>query len=547
VRAYLPDGFVTDASVDYTTEIQSAHDAAVAAGKPLLITGGNYLFTTLSISSGAKIVGLMDGSGLTSSTDSAITLSSKTNILFYGLTFDGVDGADKFFAIGNSTEKIDIRYNRFINHNIAIYCSSSIANRAKNIIVENNTFDECGAALYVYVGSEWIINNNVIYSTGASTPLERGITLHGMQHSSVSGNHIYGDNSNTLTGILFLYNQGTNAYFNSSYNTVSNNVIRGITEESLSFDQSNGIFRDGGTASAGGNTTLTDSTKTWTTNAQANYYLAIVAGTGAGQYKLISSNTNNVLTVVNAWGTNPDNTSIYIITPAFVANTIVGNTINTGKRNGIVLYGPCFSNIISGNTLSDLASDTSSTDVLSSIMVWGVHRGGTGSPANDRQPALNNIIIGNTIRSATATDGAAADRPGISLKAHDAPGTATINWQLSGNVVANNTIGDYVSQGIWLDRVTKSVVTGNVINATRGIKLTGNDETDNSIYGNIAPNAASHYIINVTAFPATTFGNRTNADVTNLTPFYIGEEALQDGGNWYKATGLTSSDWVALN
>lgn len=68
-----------------------------------------------------------------------------------------------------------------------------------------------------------------------------------------------------------------------------------------------------GTATAGGATTLTNSTKAWTTNQWSNYQVRITAGTGIGQVRSIASNTGTVLTVSAAWTTNPDATSQYAI------------------------------------------------------------------------------------------------------------------------------------------------------------------------------------------------------------------------------------------
>jgi hypothetical protein len=70
---------------------------------------------------------------------------------------------------------------------------------------------------------------------------------------------------------------------------------------------------DAGTATSGGASTLTDSTKSWGVNRWANYAVRILAGTGAGQVLPIASNTATALTVVGAWATNPDNTSVYAI------------------------------------------------------------------------------------------------------------------------------------------------------------------------------------------------------------------------------------------
>jgi hypothetical protein len=70
---------------------------------------------------------------------------------------------------------------------------------------------------------------------------------------------------------------------------------------------------DAGTATAGAASTLTDSTKAWTTNRWTNYVVRILHGTGRGQTRIIASNTATALTVQLPWTTNPDNTSVFAI------------------------------------------------------------------------------------------------------------------------------------------------------------------------------------------------------------------------------------------
>ena len=70
---------------------------------------------------------------------------------------------------------------------------------------------------------------------------------------------------------------------------------------------------DAGTATSGAASTLTDSTKNWATNRWANYAVRILSGTGAGQVRPIVSNTSTALTIIGAWATNPDSTSVYAI------------------------------------------------------------------------------------------------------------------------------------------------------------------------------------------------------------------------------------------
>jgi len=72
-------------------------------------------------------------------------------------------------------------------------------------------------------------------------------------------------------------------------------------------------LKDSGTTSSSDSLELTDSTKTWTTDAYENMYVWIFGGTGATQFRKIASNSGTVLTLERAWETNPDNTSTYRI------------------------------------------------------------------------------------------------------------------------------------------------------------------------------------------------------------------------------------------
>jgi len=60
-------------------------------------------------------------------------------------------------------------------------------------------------------------------------------------------------------------------------------------------------------------TTLQDTTQTWTVNAYTGYIVLLTGGTGSGQWRKVSSNTSDTLTVGNAWDTTPDGTTTYEI------------------------------------------------------------------------------------------------------------------------------------------------------------------------------------------------------------------------------------------
>jgi hypothetical protein len=71
-------------------------------------------------------------------------------------------------------------------------------------------------------------------------------------------------------------------------------------------------IREQGIATSGGATSITDTAKAWTSDQWKNYQVRITKGLGIGQVRTITTNSATALTVA-AWGTNPDNTSVYSI------------------------------------------------------------------------------------------------------------------------------------------------------------------------------------------------------------------------------------------
>ncbi len=81
-----------------------------------------------------------------------------------------------------------------------------------------------------------------------------------------------------------------------------------------------GGTNESGTASAGDNDTLTDSTKSWDDTGSGeweDWYVRITGGTGDGQTRQIASNTATVLTVASVWDTNPSTDSTYELYKAY--------------------------------------------------------------------------------------------------------------------------------------------------------------------------------------------------------------------------------------
>jgi hypothetical protein len=96
----------------------------------------------------------------------------------------------------------------------------------------------------------------------------------------------------------------------------SNEILSACSDSTgIIYKLNTGTSDDGdtGTATAGGNSTITDSSKAWTTNMWIGNKVKIVAGTGVGQERVISGNSGNELTVSQPWATQPSTDSQYLI------------------------------------------------------------------------------------------------------------------------------------------------------------------------------------------------------------------------------------------
>ena len=142
-----------------------------------------------------------------------------------------------------------------------------------------------------------------------------------------------------------------------------------------------------GTTTSATTTTLSAaSSPGWTTNQWAGMMVSIVAGTRAGQNRLIYSNTSSVLTIQSgengvAWATTPDSTSTYAIFDAsHSGNTVQANTIAHNTLDAILVGGS--RNTVSGNQIDTVTGGL------------GINAGGT--------TLTGNVITGNGIRGASS-------------------------------------------------------------------------------------------------------------------------------------------------
>lgn len=100
-----------------------------------------------------------------------------------------------------------------------------------------------------------------------------------------------------------------------------------------------------GTATAGAAGTLTDTGRNEDEDFWNGGKIEIIAGTGVGQIRLVTNfvKSTGVFTISPNWATNPDTTSIYIVTQTFTKkiaaafNKLETLLYNKGKRHSLIL------------------------------------------------------------------------------------------------------------------------------------------------------------------------------------------------------------------
>lgn len=174
---------------------------------------------------------------------------------------------------------------------------------------------------------------------------------------------------------------------------------------------------DAGTASSGTSTSITDSSKGWPTNRWANYAVVITGGTGAGQQRIVLSNTATAITVATPFDVTPDNTSTFkiqgdtnllylalgahssIYTYCVEEDMIVGNKKIDGgvARSGAAAYGSHKPIAISSTTRSGTTATVTTVQSHNFKTGYSVtHSGATGADAS-----LYNITATITVTGAT--------------------------------------------------------------------------------------------------------------------------------------------------
>jgi len=157
-----------------------------------------------------------------------------------------------------------------------------------------------------------------------------------------------------------------------------------------------------GTATGATANTLTDEKQEFKPGLYKDSAVLITAGRGFGQYRLVSGNTADTVTVQRPWRVTPDATSEYVLGPMFVENALLANLNNTCGR--LTLWLDCIANVV------EMHRDAFSggTDLTSGPLYYNMLLDGwcdgAGITINDgggyRGPfVFGNYVVRNRIRS----------------------------------------------------------------------------------------------------------------------------------------------------
>lgn len=278
------------------------------------------------------------------------------------------------------------------------------------LAVENCDFEMLGGntAIWVGAGAHSEFYNNTLHWSGGQAVWAGGtpdVVIENNAFIRDCNYALYPREINTRS-IDTSYNKNM-TILNNTFNVINGTPAVDNCGETICSEGSGGtpVDADYGTATGATATTLTDTTKNWTvpndgrgltTCFSSSAVVAIVGGTGAGQWQPIQPNTSpNTLTltapggVQNTWKVIPDKTSKYTIMDWSCENWLVaGNQLNNNQR-GIYVYS-CSAHdyAIVGNTLTNNGG----------ILLRSYQQVSAGSSSsNCFYPIWDTQVVGNTV------------------------------------------------------------------------------------------------------------------------------------------------------
>jgi len=285
-----------------------------------------------------------------------------------------------------------------VNEIFLARCNINIANgdqmflTANHVVVENSTVTGDTSLLQMGQSQHYNIRNNTLTQTGG-VHIDITSSNYGVVESntlSLNANNGTFNSANVRHGMAIGFAQN-DALINNTFTTFNGTPVYDNDGESI-LSEGGGNGRPGeesGTVSSASGTSMTLSKSA---SFVPGTVVAIINGTGRGQWRTITARTTNSITIDQPWLLAPDTTSTYAIFIWSNRNTTIDNNTFTGWLRGIWFYqGSTTDSQISNNHLNGM-------DGIDMRPAQNVTRG-----LGQFDPIWNTQVNNNTLTSSAST------------------------------------------------------------------------------------------------------------------------------------------------
>ena len=271
-------------------------------------------------------------------------------------------------------------------------CGAAIQMRGRNFEITDCDIYASNYALHIWRAKHGLIARNQFLYGG------RGYSLENTDHLIFENNLV---RSNNLMGIgnditSFFTSYCRNIYY--AHNTLQH--MYGADREMMTLDAGGGAYFGKIASTAGTHVTLAaDPTyKDYSPKGHTDWVggaMAILSGTGAGQWRSVTRNEGREWEVDRPWDIAPDETSVISIAPHRGRQLFIGNCFEDG--GSFQLYGAALDTIVAENKGARMGG----------FFAWGLNPHGWGwQPCFNCQFLDNEILEGNGFGSDSAMLGA---------------------------------------------------------------------------------------------------------------------------------------------
>ena len=387
-------------------------------GKGLFVpkTSSSYKITNSLTLNGSTIQG--DGTLLFNGADARFILNANSKVLGLHINGSANDSPGLCYIVGNN---VVVKDNVFSNCSCAVYIERTEAYGSHGIIISDNQFLTCYTSILALRVSYSIFKSNYIQGVKGITT---GIQFWGAIQCVITDNIIIGG----ITGISCIVNPLYSGLCPFQCNTISNNTVTHVSEETISLDgryntYPNGVFEidtvsSKSLVSSGGNVRIKMSNANWSSTGSigqySSYYITFTSGKLVGMtFPIISQTEKDSIDVQvpNVSGRslyNDIGADEFVIGLPMYNNVISNNTLEISYKTtdylptGIVLWGYACGNTISNNTIRRTDTQGSTNLDCNGIVLANLAGITYGAGANQsvtqtalKAPCMNNIICGN--------------------------------------------------------------------------------------------------------------------------------------------------------